>query len=61
MKIKLFCGVNTQDVEKEVNKFISEIEENKFEVVDIKLSACDSGFFVMVEYKEYDWREKRRL
>ena len=50
MKIKIFSEIFKSDLEKEVNKFIAEIEKDHMEVKDIKFTIDNAVYIVLMTY-----------
>ena len=46
MKVKIFSNSNREELEKEINNFIEEIEKNHMEVKDIKYSTGEIDYVI---------------
>jgi len=51
MKVKVFCSVDNELLETQINRWL-ESHENTIEVKDIKLTECDSVLSAMIIYQE---------
>ncbi|URZ88094.1 MULTISPECIES: sporulation protein Cse60 [Floricoccus] len=52
MRVKTFIGLSEKRLDRRINEFISGLEENNFEVINIKFSSNIYGYSAMIIYKE---------